>query len=135
MLLLNLLYSHIAAALTTWENHRTVWGHQNSLILKRFVFEFFDAFIGLFYLAFYEYDIVKLRSELVAVFHVDTFRRVFCECLLPMAAHAAWGWRSRRRAAAKVESTRTDSSDGEAEAREAPSWCGWGLRGWGAPQR
>jgi anoctamin-8 len=92
ILMLNSGYSKIAGWLTRWENHKSVLAHQNSLILKRFLFEAFDAFIGLFYLAFYENDVLKLRSELVAVFNVDTFRRVFCECLLPMAVH----WLTRK---------------------------------------
>ena len=42
-------------------------------------------YIGLFYLGFYENDMLKLRHELTMVFTVDTFRRITCECLIPMA--------------------------------------------------
>ena len=57
--------------------------HQNSLVLKRFLFEAFDAYLALFYLAFYEQDIIKLRSELVSVFNIDTFRRLLLEGVVP----------------------------------------------------
>eukprot|EP00560_Eucampia_antarctica_P003750 CAMPEP_0197832480 /NCGR_PEP_ID=MMETSP1437-20131217/14974_1 /TAXON_ID=49252 ORGANISM="Eucampia antarctica, Strain CCMP1452" /NCGR_SAMPLE_ID=MMETSP1437 /ASSEMBLY_ACC=CAM_ASM_001096 /LENGTH=734 /DNA_ID=CAMNT_0043435879 /DNA_START=77 /DNA_END=2281 /DNA_ORIENTATION=- len=80
---MNLTYRSIAEKLTTWENHETVISHENSLICKRFFFEAFDAYLILFYLAFYERDITKLRGELISLFIVDTFRRVGTECVLP----------------------------------------------------
>jgi hypothetical protein len=81
---LNNLYRIIATMLTDWENHETEASHRNSLILKRFLFEAFDCYVALFYLAFYERDVERLRLELVAVFNVDTFRRMSLECILPM---------------------------------------------------
>ena len=56
-----------------------------SLIIKRFLFEAFDAYVILFYLAFFERNIEKVRGELISVFNVDTFRRLLVECLIPMA--------------------------------------------------
>lgn len=89
---MNMCYRHIAEALTEWENHETEVAHENSLILKRFLFEAFDAYIILFYLAFFEKDVGKLRSELVSLFNVDTFRRLLVECILPMVLQ----WQSKR---------------------------------------
>ena len=57
-----MIYRRIANALTEWENHRTEANFENSLILKRYFFEAFDSYISLFYLAFSEFDIVKVRS-------------------------------------------------------------------------
>ena len=51
--------------------------------LKRIMFEAFDAFIILFYLACFEKNVSLLRMELVGAFNVDTLRRVFTECALP----------------------------------------------------
>lgn len=82
---LNAAYSWVAELLTEWENHQTMVAHDNSLIVKRFLWEAFDAYIGLFYLTVYEQDIAKLRAELIAVFTVDTFRRIFVEMMLPRA--------------------------------------------------
>ena len=80
---MNSVYSVIAEKLTEFENHETIVSHQNSLILKRILFEAFDAFIILFYLACFERNVTLLRLELVGAFNVDTLRRSFTECALP----------------------------------------------------
>mmetsp|Transcript_46550 Transcript_46550/g.56343 ORF Transcript_46550/g.56343 Transcript_46550/m.56343 type:complete len:804 (-) Transcript_46550:259-2670(-) len=82
---MNTIYRQVAEKLTEWENYETDHGHEDSLILKRFAFEAFDAFLPLFYLAFYEKDILKLRSELVQVFNFDMFRRMALEFIVPRA--------------------------------------------------
>ena len=79
---LNNLYSRVAEFLTERENHRSEQAHMNSLILKRFTFEFFDAFLILFYLAFVHLDMEALRRELVALFSSDCARRVGTELIL-----------------------------------------------------
>mmetsp|Transcript_7433 Transcript_7433/g.9223 ORF Transcript_7433/g.9223 Transcript_7433/m.9223 type:complete len:263 (+) Transcript_7433:83-871(+) len=43
----------------------------------------FDSYIVLMYLAFYEQDVAKVRSELINVFNVDTFRRLLLEGVIP----------------------------------------------------
>jgi len=83
----NMTYRSIAIHLTEWENHETDEHFENSLILKRFCFEAFDAFLPLLYLAFYEFDVAKLRGELVSLFNVDMLRRLTLECLVPMLLH------------------------------------------------
>ncbi|GAX16666.1 hypothetical protein FisN_23Lh202 [Fistulifera solaris] len=80
---LNSLYRKVSVALTDWENHETEQNYQNSLILKRFLFEAFDCYVVLFYLAFYERDVERLRMELVSVFQIDTVRRLCMECIIP----------------------------------------------------
>jgi anoctamin-10 len=87
---LNYIYRLIAEKLTAWENHETTVNHRNSLILKRFLFEAFDCWVALFYLAFYERDIERLRLELIAVFQIDTFRRLLLECIVPMLLQRRW---------------------------------------------
>ena len=82
---INCLYSKLVMKLAEWENHETTRSHRNSIVLRRFFFEAFDAYIVLFYLACYERRIDLLRLELVGAFSVDTFRRVFTECVLPFA--------------------------------------------------
>jgi hypothetical protein len=76
----NTIYRSVATRLTKWENHQTQLAFSNSLILKRFLFEAFDCYVALFYLAFYERNIDKLRSELISVFNIDTLRRLALEC-------------------------------------------------------
>jgi hypothetical protein len=87
---LNQIYRKVARWLTEFENHMTEDSFQNSLILKRFLFECFDCYVALFYLAFYERDVERLRMELVAVFNVDAVRRFGTEVILPFALNR-WG--------------------------------------------
>ncbi|KAG7360657.1 calcium-activated chloride channel-domain containing protein [Nitzschia inconspicua] len=87
---LNHAYRQVATWLTEFENHKTEDAFQSSLNFKRFLFEFFDCFIALFYLAFYERDVERLRMELVAVFNVDALRRLGTEVILPFAMNR-WG--------------------------------------------
>lgn len=77
------IYRPIAIALTEWENHRTDEEYENALALKRFIFDAFDCYIALFFLAFFECDIDRLRTELAALFVSDCIRRVLTETLIP----------------------------------------------------
>ena len=64
-------------------DHETQLSYNNCMIVKRFCFEATDCYLALFYLAFYERDVIKVRTELVNVFQVDTLRRLALEGLLP----------------------------------------------------
>jgi anoctamin-10 len=89
ILSLNSLYRSVAGKLTDWENHETQAAYDHSLILKRFLFEAFDCYIVLFYLAFYERDVERLRVELVTVFNIDSFRRLALEVIVPYLLHSS----------------------------------------------
>lgn len=80
---LSATYRLIATWLTHLENHKFRHEYEASLIYKRFMFDMFAYWIQLFYTAFWELDIVKLRSQLVAIYTVDTARRVTTEAILP----------------------------------------------------
>lgn len=48
-------------------------------------FAFIHSLVAVFTIvAFYERDVDRLRLELITVFNIDTFRRLLCECILPM---------------------------------------------------
>ena len=47
---------------------RTVEGWEKSFIAKRVMFEAFDCYLALFYIAFYRFDVVALRNELIGLF-------------------------------------------------------------------
>ncbi|CAN0048015.1 unnamed protein product [Hapterophycus canaliculatus] len=53
-------------------------------MIKRFLFEAFDCYVSLFYLAFVQFDMLKLRNELISLYTVDSIRRIATECLVPM---------------------------------------------------
>eukprot|EP00052_Salpingoeca_macrocollata_P021836 m.188162 g.188162 ORF g.188162 m.188162 type:complete len:701 (+) comp21639_c0_seq2:33-2135(+) len=97
------IYRRIAEALSEWENHRTEQDFENSLIVKRFLFEAFDCYIALFYLAFYECDVIRLRSELQALYMTDTVRRVLLETALPTALHVFSHRQAQKKAAAAAK--------------------------------
>eukprot|EP00978_Attheya_sp_CCMP212_P000692 scaffold1386_cov55-Attheya_sp.AAC.3 len=109
MMTMNAAYRHVATRLTEWENHETENDHRNSIILKRFMFEAFDAYIALFYLAFYERNVDRLRAELVSVFNIDTFRRMLVECILPWVMQRMSGGQKHNSAA---ENKKTDGTTG-----------------------
>ncbi|XP_071004105.1 anoctamin-10-like [Oncorhynchus clarkii lewisi] len=60
--IMNLIYRYAAEFLTGWENHRLESTFQNHLVLKVLVFNFFNCFASLFYIAFVMQDMVLLRQ-------------------------------------------------------------------------
>lgn len=46
------LWRKISTKLTLWENHRTNQGYENSVVIKRFAFQFVSNYISLLYIAF-----------------------------------------------------------------------------------
>jgi len=93
--ILNLIYSYVAEVLTKLENHETQSMHNNALLVKRFIFEAVDAYAGLVFLGFVRRDVVRLRQELIAIYCVDTARRVFQEALLPLCMTALTSLRNK----------------------------------------
>jgi anoctamin-10 len=74
----------MASKLTTrWENHRTQTGFNNSVIIKRFIFEVLYIFIHLAYIGFWRLDIAALQKELVLLFASDEIRRLVSETIIP----------------------------------------------------
>jgi len=82
--------------------------HDNSLIVKRFLFEAFDCYIALFYIAFELRDVDRLRVELVSLFSTDVFRRVFTEAVIPLLMQRL----SRRRHAAASAAAKKEDGGG-----------------------
>ena len=82
-LLLNLQFRQIARWCTERENHKYQSSFDNSLIIKRFVFEFFDCFLPLMYFGWWELNFKVLRQNVISLYVVDELRRVACESLIP----------------------------------------------------
>jgi len=76
-------YNDVAEACTDQENHRTKDRHRDSLILKKFSFNFIFYFTHLFYVAFEKNDIEGLRKELIILTCADEFRRIAMEVVYP----------------------------------------------------
>ena len=65
---LNSLYNSISLKTTEMENHKVKSTFDNSLIYKRFCFEFINNFYNIFYLAFIVKDIEATISTLKGLF-------------------------------------------------------------------
>lgn len=87
---MNLLYRYVAEYLTEWENHRLESSYQNHLVLKVLVFNFFNCFASLFYIAFVMQDMVLLRQSLATLLITSQILNQFMEAFLPY-------WLQRRR--------------------------------------
>ncbi|XP_048117489.1 anoctamin-10 isoform X1 [Alosa alosa] len=87
---LNLLYRYAAEFLTDWENHRLETSYQNHLVLKVLVFNFFNCFASLFYIAFVMQDVVLLRQSLATLLITSQILNQIMEAFLPY-------WLQRRR--------------------------------------
>eukprot|EP00127_Corallochytrium_limacisporum_P001754 Clim_evm8s78 gene=Clim_evmTU8s78 len=82
--ILNITYRKFSVKLTEWENYRTEEQFMNAVLIKRFLFEAMDCYLPLLYIAFYQVNIVRLRTELVSLFITDQGRRFVTELVLPL---------------------------------------------------
>lgn len=87
---MNLVYRYAAEFLTEWENHRLESSYQNHLVLKVLVFNFFNCFASLFYVAFIMQDMVLLRQSLATLLITSQILNQIMEAFLPY-------WLQRRR--------------------------------------
>uniref|UniRef100_A0A3Q4MA82 Anoctamin n=1 Tax=Neolamprologus brichardi TaxID=32507 RepID=A0A3Q4MA82_NEOBR len=87
---MNLIYRYAAEFLTEWENHRLESSYQNHLVLKVLVFNFFNCFASLFYIAFVVQDMELLRQSLATLLITSQILNQFMEAFLPY-------WLQRRR--------------------------------------
>lgn len=62
---INNMFEVIANKTTDWENHKVQSNYDNSLIIKRFTFEFFNYFLSPIYLAFIVFNMEGLRESMV----------------------------------------------------------------------
>eukprot|EP00802_Teleaulax_amphioxeia_P022221 Tamp_22644.p2 GENE.Tamp_22644~~Tamp_22644.p2 ORF type:complete len:197 (+),score=22.03 Tamp_22644:353-943(+) len=83
IMMLNKAYRQIAEYLTDLENHRLARDYETSLILKRVLFESFDCYAVLLYIAFYQFNCTRLRNEVLALYTTDEVRRVLLESVIP----------------------------------------------------
>ncbi|KAL4432748.1 hypothetical protein ABPG74_011569 [Tetrahymena malaccensis] len=80
---LNGFYRAVAEETCKKELHSTHVKKNNSLVLKRFLFEMLYTFTDLSYIAFVRFDIEALKRELIAIYSADEIRRVVTESVIP----------------------------------------------------
>lgn len=82
-IIMNMQFRNIAHWTSDMENHKTQRSYNNSVFIKRFIFEFTDFQLYLFYIGIYQLDIKMLRVNLISVFMVDEIRRIVVEAVIP----------------------------------------------------
>ncbi|VEL06734.1 unnamed protein product [Protopolystoma xenopodis] len=125
-----ILFRRIAEILTEYENHKTQYEHDQSLIFKRFLFEAVDAYGCLAYLAFWEGNWLALQSLLLSMFTTDAVRRVTLECLLPWIIYRLRVFFAALRLARRKKTDEADDNSDEITERTS-SWkpgCFRGLK-------
>ena len=80
---LNMLNRKLAIQTTNNENHKVKSTYENSLILKRFVFEFLNSFFSLYYLAFVAQDLKGTRSMISGILYFNEIKRVAAQTIVP----------------------------------------------------
>jgi len=103
--ILNRLYRYVSTLCTDLENHRTELQWNSSLIIKRVLFELFDCYLPLFYIAFYQLNIISLRRELIGLFWGDEIRRLVTESVIPLITEKVKQYRTRDHVKAIKEKT------------------------------
>jgi len=110
--LINKLYRSVAEYCTDIENHKTEYHWNSSLTVKRVLFELFDCYLPLFYIAFYQLNIIALRRELVGLFWGDEIRRLVTESIIPLVTEKFVGYQQKKKLAkAKKDDVTMDIED------------------------
>ena len=86
ILLFNIIHGIMAIKFTNFENHRTQTEHESSLITKTFLFQFFNSYYSLFYLAFMKEKCIgegengelSLDSNNSCIFELETQLMMIC---------------------------------------------------------
>lgn len=112
--LISRVYRVVATYSTDIENHKTEHQWDGSHIIKRVLFELFDCYLPLFYIAFYQLDIVSLRRELIGLFWGDEIRRLATESLLPFMMEKIQAKRNKK----KMEEYKKDDAHNNLEVYE-----------------
>jgi hypothetical protein len=73
---INGVYEIICLKSTNWENHRVKSTFNNSLIFKRFTFEFFNQFISPFYFGFVIFNMNGLRTYMVLLIFIKFLNKL-----------------------------------------------------------
>jgi hypothetical protein len=120
--ILNSVYRIVATKLTVYENHRTDSQHENNLIIKTFLFRFFNSYASFFYIAFLKKPLetagcdmnndcmAELRMQLGSIFISQLVAGNAAELLVPYI-------KSRMRMRADAQNLAKDA-DADADAIE-----------------
>ena len=77
------LYSNLNKYLTENENHRSKTNYYNSFIIKKFIFDSFNYFFEIFYIAFALKDIKETSKSVFYYFYLRKYLRIIFEFIFP----------------------------------------------------
>lgn len=80
---LNKKFISLAISTTERENHRVKSNYENTIILKRYIFEFLNNYFCFFYIAFINQDFPLLKSQIKIIYIANGVRRLFVNTILP----------------------------------------------------
>ena len=81
--IMNKQFTRVAQFSTNLENHRVKSNYENTIILKRFVFEFMDNYMCFFYIAFVNQNFIMLKSQIRTIYLANGIRRLALNTILP----------------------------------------------------
>ena len=68
---------------TELENHKTIDNYQNSIIIKKFIFDSVNSFLNLFYLAFFLQNLNEASLSIKTSLYTAEFNRIKDETIMP----------------------------------------------------
>jgi threonine/homoserine/homoserine lactone efflux protein len=84
IVVLGTIYRFVSRALVNWENHRYQEDWENSLITKSFSFQFVNAYISLFTIAFVDQSFNELAQSLAIILAAKQIGMNLLDVFLPM---------------------------------------------------
>ncbi|XP_067058166.1 anoctamin-8-like isoform X1 [Acropora muricata] len=105
-------YKKVAYHLNDKENYRLQETYENHLIIKLVSFQFFNAFLALFYIAFYIQDMNRLKNQLAALLITKQVVGNVKEALIPFVKQKVKEWKMKKEEAkAKKEKDEKGGKD------------------------
>ncbi|XP_022784864.1 anoctamin-8-like isoform X1 [Stylophora pistillata] len=105
-------YKKVAYHLNDKENYRLQETYENHLIIKLVSFQFFNAFLALFYIAFYLRDMDRLKTQLAALLITKQVVGNVKEALVPFVKQKVKEWKLKKEEAkAKKELDEKEGKD------------------------
>ncbi|XP_031564579.1 anoctamin-8-like [Actinia tenebrosa] len=90
-------YKKLAYFLNDKENYRLQENYENHLIIKLVSFQFFNAFLSLFYIAFYVRDFPRLKNTLAALLITKQVVGNVKEALVPFVKQKVKEWKQKKK--------------------------------------
>ena len=82
--ILGIIFDKVNIFLTDYENHRTKTNHNNSYIIKKFIFESLNYFFDIFYISFALNDLTETANTIKSLLYFNEIIRIMSETIFPL---------------------------------------------------